>query len=274
MAGEIENEDEVLELGNEPEETVAAADGNDTVAADDDDIEIPTFGDPGDEEPSDTDLVKHLRNQVRERDRRLAEAEKAKQPEPEIVIGTKPTLESCEYDEERFEQELDAFKERQRAAEQRTNTRSEQQRQADQEWEAEKAAYAKKRAALPFKDVEDVESTVAATLNPAQLAMIVKTANDGPKLIYALGKNPAKLATLASITDPVKFIAASVRLEAEVKMAKRKPVAQPDTPVRGSAPLAKAPDDKQEAKLLAEAQRSGNMTPYREYMRNKRKKAA
>lgn len=269
-------DDDVLELGEAPDDqNEQTPEVNDQAQQEpeDDDIEVPMFGDPGDEEPNDTDLVKHLRNQVRERDRRLAEAEKAKQPEPEIVVGNKPDLyDDCDGDPDKYEEALLDWHERKRAVEQRTNTRSEQQRQADQEWEAEKAAYAKKRAALPFKDVEDVESTVAATLNPAQLAMIVKTANDGPKLIYALGKNPAKLATLASITDPVKFIAASVRLEAEVKMSKRRPSAEPDKPVRGSGSLSATATDAKETKLAADAARTGDRSALIKYRADKKGK--
>ena len=48
-------------------------------------------------------LVKHLREQIRERDKRLAELSKA-QPQ-KIEVGEKPTLAGCDYDEERFDRE-------------------------------------------------------------------------------------------------------------------------------------------------------------------------
>jgi len=272
MADEIENEDDILELGEAPEDTQPAAEGDDTIAAaEDDDLEIPTFGDPGEEEPSDTDLVKHLRQQLRERDKRLSEVDKvAKQPE--IVVGEEPTLESCDFDDERFKTELRAYDQRKAKAEAQANEGQEAKRKEQEAWQAELVRYAEKRQALPYKDVDDAEATVTAALNQQQQAMIVKVANDPAKLIYALGKNPAKLAALAGVTDPVKFIAASVRLEGEVRMAKRKPTAQPERIVQGSASMQSG--DKARDKLIEKAQAGGDVTETLRALREARKKQA
>ena len=124
---------------------------------------------------------------------------------------------------------------------------------------------------MPYGDVDDVEAVVAASLNQMQLASIVQTANDAPKLIYALGKNPARLSALAKVTDPAKFIAAAVRLEMEVKMSKRRPAAEPDVPVRGSASIT-ATADKHEQKLEAEADRTGDRSKLIKYRAEKRNK--
>jgi hypothetical protein len=280
MAGENENEDDILELGEAPEnqdDTQPAAEGDDTLTGtdgegQDDDEEIPTFGDPGEEGEQDTPLAKHLRAQIRDRDKRIAELDRSAKPEPAIVVGEEPTLESCDFDDERFKTELRAYDDRKRRADEQANKGNEAQRAADEQWEQEKAAFIKKRAALPYKDLDDVEAIVAASLEPAQSAMIVKCANDAPKLIYALGKNPAKLAALAGVKDPFKFIAAAVRLEGEVKMAKRKPTVEPDKIVRGSASMQSG--DKARDKLIEKAQAGGDVTETLRALRQARKKQA
>jgi hypothetical protein len=271
-----EPEDDVLVLGealDDVDDTQPAADGDDTLtAADDDDLELPTFADDGEEEPSDTDLVKHLRAELRRTQADKKALEQGAKPEPAIIVGEEPTLESCEYDDDRFKAELRAYDDRKRRAEEQANKGRESQRAADEQWDREKAEFAKKRAALPYRDIDDVEAVVAASLEPAQLAMIVKAANDGPKLVYALGKNPAKLSALAGVKDPIKFIAATVRLEGEMKMAKRRPTVEPDRIVRGSASSAAGAVDRHEQKLEAEADRTGNRSALIKYRSEKKDK--
>lgn len=274
MADEIENEDDTLELGDAPEDTQPAADGEDTVVTEDDDIEIPTFGDPGEEEAGDTDLVKHLRQQLRERDKRLSEVEKG-QKQPEIVVGDEPTLEDpdVDWDPDKFKDKYSAWLERKRQVEAKANEGQEAARKEQEAWQAELSRYAEKRKALPYRDVDDAEATVTAALSQAQQALIVKTANDPAKLIYALGKNPAKLAALAGVTDPVKFIAASVRLEGEVKMAKRKPAAQPERIVQGAASMVNAGANDLE-KAIDKAVAKNDFNEVRRLRKLQRQKAA
>jgi len=270
-------EDDVLELGepSEQDDPPASEPGGEHIEpAEDDDVEIPTFGDPGEEEPTDTDLVKHLRAELRKTQARAKELEQGKQPEPEIVVGQKPTLESCEYDEDKFEAELDAWKDRKRKAEEQVSA-GEKSRRAEQEaWKADLTRYAQKRSALPFRDVDEVEAVVTSALSQAQQAMVVKSANDPAKLIYALGKHPAKLTALAQVTDPVKFIAATVRLEAEVKMAKRRPAAEPETIVRGSGQASASSVDKRLEQLEKDARRTGDRSKLVAYKAERNRKEA
>jgi hypothetical protein len=270
-----EPEDDVLELGeplDEQGDTAAEVNDEGEQQTDDDDLELPTFADDGEEEPSDTDLVKHLRAELRRTQADKKALEQGAKPEPAIVVGEEPTIESCEYDDDRLKAELRAYDDRKRRAEEQANKGREAQRAADEQWRQEKETFAKKRAELPYKDIDDVEAVVAASLDPAQLAMIVKAANDGPKLVYALGKNPAKLSALAGVKDPIKFIAATVRLEGEMKMAKRRPTVEPDRIVRGSASIAAGAVDRHEQKLEAEADRTGNRSALIKYRSEKKDK--
>ena len=58
-------------------------------------------------------------------------------------------------------------------------------------------------------------------------------------IVYALGKNPEKLAELAKITDPVRFAFAAGKLEKDIKVQPRKgnTKPQPEQIVRSSASL-------------------------------------
>lgn len=277
-----EPEDDILELGEPPEEQdEAAVETNDEAEqqADDeqdDDEELPTFGDPGEEGEQDTPLAKHLRAQIRERDKRIAELDKSAKPEPEIVVGDKPTLESCDYDEEKFETELDAYKDRKRKAEEQANKGKEVQQAATKQWQEEQADYVKKRTALPFRaeTIAEAEAIIAGALDPNQITCLVKAANNAPVLAVALSRNPAKLAAIAQIKDYVKFSAALVRLEAEVKMAKRRPTVEPDKIVRGSASLASTNAAKTLEKLEKEAEATGNRDKIIAFKRAQKEKAA
>src|SRR5690349_21585185 len=111
-------DDEVLELTEDQEiEESQEQDEANEPEGDEEEFEV-QFGDeaaPASE--SDTPLIKHLRQQLRETQSRLREVEKAAPQTQRIEVGEKPTLSGCEYDEERFEAELDGWKERKAAAE-------------------------------------------------------------------------------------------------------------------------------------------------------------
>jgi hypothetical protein len=270
-----EPEDDVLELGEEdlvqqPEQV----DDTQPAAQAQDDIEIPTFGDASEEEADDNDLVKKLRAEIRARDIKLKEREESAKPQPEIVVGEKPTLESCEWDEDKFEAQLDAWKERKRQAEDRANQHTEAQNKANEQWKATLTTYAGKRAAFPADVMDEAETAVAATLNPTQQAIIVSVADNPAKLMIALGRNQAKLDALAETTDPLKFAATIAKLETEVRMTKRKPTAEPDTPQRGSASLSQGAADKKLEQLEKDARRSGDRSKLVAYKAELNRKAA
>jgi hypothetical protein len=67
-----------------------------------------------------------MRQQLARRSKRIAELEN-RAPKP-IDVGEKPTMAGCDFDEERYEAELDAFKERKAAADRQTQTQAEQNR--------------------------------------------------------------------------------------------------------------------------------------------------
>src|ERR1700744_4746831 len=83
----------------------------------------PKPGDEGDEElevtigdeaapasgERDTNLVKHLREEIRRQDEVMAEPGRNQVQQQPIEVGPKPTIAGCEYDEDRFTAEFEAW---------------------------------------------------------------------------------------------------------------------------------------------------------------------
>ena len=235
-----------------------------------DEEEVVSF--EGEDAPSsgeaDTGLVRHLREQIRERDRRLAELQKSAPQQQPIEVGEKPTLAGCDYDEEAYEAELDQWKGRKAAAEKQAEEAQKSQRQAAEAWNQELQGHHEKKAALGYKDVQEAEEVALAALNEVQQAVIVKAAENSAKVIYALGKNPAKLAELSKITDPIKLAVAVSKLEGKIIVTKRGGPPEPERIARGGAPAAQG-KDKQLERLEKDAERTGDRTKLIAYRRQK-----
>jgi hypothetical protein len=249
---QVEEEDvleltEPVEPGDEREE-----DAEPTPEVNDDaDEVVVSFGDeaaPASEEAP--EWVRDLRKRNRELERELAEARKGK-PADVPEVGQKPTLESCEYDEERFEQEFNAWSDR-KAAVERAQSEAQKAEEAQRErYQAKVETYAVQKTELGVKDFADAEAEVLGALNPAQQAILVHGAENKARLVYALGKHPEKLRQLASITDPIEFAFAAAKLEGQTKMERRKPATQPESRISGEAQLSQ-PDAKLSDKLSAD----------------------
>lgn len=266
-APEVEEIDgEETEEGSEADEDVEGDPPADEI--------VVTFGDeaaPASDEGQNSGLVRKLRAEIRDRDARLAAFERGQQPQV-IEVGEKPTLEACDYDEAKFETELDAWKERGRQAEQ-ADAEAQKTRQATEARFAERIQeFGRQKAALKAPDFEAAEEEVVSGLSKVQQAIVVKAATNAATVIYALGKHPAKLATLAAIEDPIEFTAAVVRLEGTLKVTQRRKAPEPEGVVRGSASLSPG-KDKHLERLEAEAERTSDRTKVVQYKRQLREKA-
>lgn len=266
-AAEGERQDTETPENQEPPEGDAPA-----PEPEEDDFEI-TFGD-GDEPPAkgdNSDLAKHLRAEIRKRDEELAKLRAAVPAPKPVDPGPKPTLEGCDYDGDKFEQELDAWKDRKRQAEQVT-TQAQQAQQAEAErFQQRLQVYGDGKTALKVKDFDVAETAVTSTLSAVQQAVALKAAKEPAKLIYALGRHPQKLAEVAKINDPIEFAVAVRDLEREIKVTQRK-APDPDTPIRGSGQFAPRTDPVLE-KLEREAAKTGDRTAVVKYKREQAAKA-
>ena len=252
--------------GETPEEDGAEVDESDEV--------VITIGDATEEAAQQEeqtrapDWVRDLRKQNREKDRRIRELEaRVNQPAANsqpATLGAKPTLAACDYDEEKFDRDLEAWHATKRQIED-AKAKTEQAEQAGRAaWQAKLDAYNKAKTALKVKDFEDAEGIAQDTFSTTQQGVILNGADDPAKLVYALGKNPKKAKELASIADPVKFAFAVAKLETQLKVTPRKVAPLPERTVRGSAVSVAGPALE---RLREEAQRTGNYSKYLEAKR-------
>lgn len=271
-----DQDDGVLELEEDDQidsgDVKDAGDDASGDAQDDDDAVVVGFGDDIEtEQPSDSDLVKQLRRQLR--DARKTPAAPATETEIEIpVLGPEPTLESCDYDEDRLREETRAWVRREAEIERLKAARVQKQESAKAQWQATWDDFATKRDALKARDFEDAETAVITTLTKEQQLIIVGGCENSAAMILALGRSPTKLNEIANVKDPLKFAVALGKLEKDLKVSRRKPP-QPDTPSRGSAPLS-ANSDKELERLEREADKTGDRTAIIEYKRKLREKRA
>lgn len=239
---------------------------------DDQDGVVVTIGDeqpPAEEgEQSAPAWVKDLRKANRQKDRELREKDAeiarlrgAGQQAQAVVLGTKPTLESCDFDGDKFEAELTAWHDRKRTVEQQAQQAQEAETKARTEWQKRLDAFATGKTALKVKDYDDAEASVQEQFNVVQQGVILDGAENAALLVYALGKNPKKAAELAAITNPVRFAFAVAKLEAQLKVTERKAAPVPERTLRSSAPNG-AFNDKQLENLRQQGLESGDMSKY------------
>jgi hypothetical protein len=233
---------------------------------DDDEVTI-SIGDepppPDDDDPQDSTVIRELRRANREKDRELREL-KARtsapaQPEP-VQLGPKPTLESSEYDEAKFEADLESWHARKRVIETKQAEKARADEEANAAWQQKVQGYTQAKAAVKVPDFEEAESAAVSQLSGLQQGVILNGADKPELLIYALGKNPSKLKEFAAISDPVKFAFAVAKLETQLKVTPRKSAPLPERSPRGSAPVALKGANATLAKLEAEADRTGDRT--------------
>jgi hypothetical protein len=259
-----------------------AANDEGATGTDDEEELVITLG----EEPTQEDTevqqapawVKELRKQSREQQKRIREleAEKATREAAAapgaIKVGEKPTLAGCDYDEERFEKELTAWHETKRQADDQAAAQRKQVEDAQAAHQARLNSYNTAKTALKVPDFEDAEAAVLETLDQTQQGIILHGAEKPEQMIYALGKNPAKLKELAAIKDPVKYAFAVARLENKLTVTPRKVTPAPERKVGGSAGGATSMDNTL-ARLEAEAERTGDRSKVIAYKRQQRQAA-
>lgn len=282
MADEAED---VLDLDLEQDETPENQDidadppeleGDEAAEDDGDDVEVIIGDEPAPEaEKSGTDLVRHLREVNREQARELANLRRAtpveEAPKP-IEVGPLPTIEEHDYDADKHAAAVEAWAARKAEA-------AAQAADAEKVQEASKAAsvavfndFNTKKTAMRARDFDVAEGVLVASLSPIQVKSILEACDNSANVVYALGKHPKKLAELKAITNPVKFIAAVVKLEGTIKVTPRRQAPDVDTSVRGSASLAPKVDKHLEG-LENAAEKNGDRSKVIAYKRSLKEKA-
>ena len=238
----------------------------------------------GDESPAPEDefdgkpapaWVKELRRENKEKSRRLRELEQQLQQksQPEApTLPQKPTLESCDYDAERFEAQLETWHEKKRQVDELNRKAEAEKAEAAREWQAKLDNYAAQKAKLKIADFDDAEATVKSVLSPLQQSVIVSGAENAALIVAAIGKNESKAKELAAIKDPVKFAFAVAKLETQLKVTPKTTTPPPERVVRGNVPGAAAAVDSTLERLREEAARTGDFSKVMKYRQQLRQK--
>lgn len=238
---------------------------------------VVTIGDqapPQEDDNKAPEWVRELRKTNRELVRQNRElqkqaAERATAAET-VEVGPKPKLSDFDYDADKFEEALDAWKKKKQAADNKSAERQAAEKKQQEQWQAKLDDYGKQKTELKVKDFAEAEAEVFGSLNQTQQGIVVSGADNAALVFYALGRNPAKLKELSAITDPVKFAFAVAKLEKDLKVTTRKAPPPPEKTVTGSAPRKGAGDTTLE-RLRAEAEKSGDYSKVVAYKRQQRK---
>lgn len=204
---------------------------------------------------------------LRENKELKAELEKFKPKAPSL--GPKPTMETCQYDSDLYERQMDAWHDQKTKVEEHERKSKAEQEANLQEYRQRLDQYQAQKKKLRVRDYEDAESTVEEIFDVAQQNWIVDAAKNPALVVYALGNNPHRAAAMAQIKNPIRFGYELRDLEASLKIGKRKPKAAPEKTVTGTGAISGTNDSTLE-RLREEAARTGNMTKLMEYKRQKR----
>ena len=239
---------------------------------------VVTFGEeePEEEKQPAPAWVRELRKSHREiqkENRRLKQQLEVRQggenqpPAP----GAKPKLEDFDYDPNRFELALEEWHQAKTAHAAAVERKKAAEKQEQESWHRTVSAYEEAKQKLSVSDFEDAEESVLANFSQVQQGMILAGADNPALVVYALGKNPKKLAELASVKDNVKFAFAVAKLETQLKMRKKSTAPEPEPKVKGAARSSGSVDSTLE-RLRAEAEKSGDFSKLVAYKRQLRDK--
>lgn len=281
-----EQDDELTDELPELEEPVEqdAPEGADAGDDGDEGETVIAFADEAEREDQDDDtaLVKKLRDQIRERDRKLAQYRRSGPPsdaandaDPEPVVPDVPDIETFDYDKEAFDA---AVRERDAKVSEHAewkNRQGERERERARVADQQAQQLEQQRKSLGVSDYEERATAVKDRLTDAQIAVLTNGAHNPARLIYALGRSPSKLEQLAEETNLARFAVMLGSLERDIKVTKRNAPAV-DSPVRGGTASSALPGgaDKKLAALQRKAEQTNDYTELLAYKRSLRDKAA
>lgn len=245
------------------------AEGNDTLAADepeaDGDLVITLDGDDEGEAESEKDFdpkAKAALDAVRASNRnlrkQLSEAKRGAPPEQaapaQQVLRPRPKQEDHGYDDAAYDADVDKWHEERRVFEQQADA-------VKTEYRTKLEGFNAAAKALPVRDYEDAKEAVVAGLDIGQQNAIIMylDKDEAAKVVYALGKSPARLEALSKIKDPVKFGMELAKISTGVKVT-NKPKAAPESALKPGGAASAGTRDLES--LRASAQKSGDWSAY------------
>ena len=165
-------EDVVKQVADTPDENIEEVQG--------DEIEISIAGESLTQEKEEApSWVKELRKTNREQQKQIKEYEtRLQQKEAVKPLGEKPTLESFDYDSDKFEQALEGWFTKKRESDAQVAKEREVQELQNQTWQEKLKRYATAKSELKVKDYEDVEHIAQNLLSDAQQSILIQGAEN------------------------------------------------------------------------------------------------
>lgn len=153
------------------------------------------------------------------------------------AIPAKPTLESCDYDEELYEKALTDWHEKKSHVEQKKQAQQRQQQEVQERFLQRLKSHQQRAAKLPVKDYTEMEEVVRTEVPILQQEILIHAADDGTELIaYALGKNKELRQQLIAENDPIRAAFLLGQISQKVKLApKPKKTPKPEPELKGGA---------------------------------------
>jgi hypothetical protein len=181
-----------------------------------------------------------LTKQNRKLEAELQSKAKTVAPVEEAKPLTKPTMESCDFDEQKFESAVDDYNESKRLASEKAEKSKTLAESQDKERQKPYDDYAKEKAALKMdKDkIEENEENVIEALSRDQQDWLIKWMAKPAIMVQALGnvKVSEKLKELASITNEKEFVQKSLMLELQLKTStSKRSKPKPEQSVKGGS---------------------------------------
>lgn len=199
--------------------------------------------------------VKDLRKNNREKDKELRELRREleqvkskpaeQQPMQQVDdLPPKPTLESCDYDEEVFENALTDWHEKKGRAEKNKQEQKRQQQEYQKNFQKRIDAHKERASKLPVKDYQEMEEIARRELSDIQKEILIHCADEGSELIaYGLGKSQQLRQRVAAETDPLRAAFLLGQISKQVSLApKARKAIKPEPEVRGGGADAKQDD--------------------------------
>jgi hypothetical protein len=259
------------------DENFAIGDAQDDDEESDEDEVVISIGEespPQEEEVRAPAWVRELRKSNREKERKIRELEAklnttVTETKP-VALVSKPTLESCDYDSDEYEQKLAEWYEQKREYDAAEASVAAQRDAEAKAWQDKLDSYAKAKASLKVRDYDEAEATALDTFDVTQQGIVLQGSDNPALLIYAIGRNAKRAKELASINDPVKFAFAVAKLETQLKVTNRKAATAPERTINsGGGRLSGAIDSTLE-RLRAEALKTGDLSKVMAYKRSKK----
>lgn len=230
--------------------------------APEDDLEILIEGDDElatDQKVQESSTIRDLRKQLREQAALLASKPNAKQEE--VVLGNKPTLESCEYDPDKFETELQAYHDRAIKIKELDKLKDDENKKLVESKTEQLNAYEKQKKELGAKNYAAAEKEFVESVDQVRGKAILAASDNKALMIYTLGTNQHILDRLLSISDPYRLAAEVGKLEGKIKMQRKSTAAKPEQHVKGTVAQASTKGTEAKlAKLETDALKTGNRT--------------